>query len=204
MAEILLLSVPVFGHVKPMLAIARELVRRGHRVRWLSGAAFRQRVEGTGATFSGFVEGFDYSRSELVPARLQADRDRLSGLAKLRFDLATFFIEPCEGLCRDLLRLHRETPADMLVCDSFLMAGAWWAEKTNRPWSQLSCTVFTLPSRALAPFGLGLQLDDSWRGWIRNRLLRVLDAVGALSFPPAACRSSASGSGPPAPSPLAC
>ena len=84
MAEILLLSIPVFGHVKPMLAIAREL----------------------------------------VPARLQADRDRLSGLAKLRFDLATFFIEPCEGFCRDLLRLHREAPADMLVCDSFLMAGA--------------------------------------------------------------------------------
>lgn len=174
MAEILLLSVPVFGHVKPMLAIARELVRRGHRVRWLSGAAFRERVEGTGATFCGFVEGFDYSRSELVPVRLQAARDRLSGLAKLRFDLATFFIEPCEGFCRDLLRLHREAPADMLVCDSFLMAGAWWAEKTNRPWSQLSCTVLTLPSRALAPFGLGLQPDDSWRGWIRNRLLRVL------------------------------
>jgi MGT family glycosyltransferase len=173
-AEILLLSVPVFGHVKPMLAISRELVRRGHRVRWLAGAAFRERVEATGASFCAFVEGFDYSCQELVPDHLQADRDRLRGLAKLRFDLATFFVGPCEGFCRDLLRLHEETPADLLVCDSFLMAGAWWAERTGRPWAQLCCTVLTLPSRALAPFGLALQPDDSWRGRIRNRMLRGL------------------------------
>jgi MGT family glycosyltransferase len=197
-AEILLLSVPVFGHVKPMLAIARELVSRGHRVRWLAGTAFRERVEGTGAQFCGFQEGFDYSRPELVPDQLQADRDRLRGLARLRFDLGTFFIAPCEGFCRDLLRLHEETPADLLVCDSFLMAGAWWAERTGRPWVQLCCTVLTLPSRALAPFGLALPPDDSWRGRIRNRLLRALtrhvlfrslrsradQARQALSLPP--------------------
>ena len=174
MAEIVLLSVPVFGHVKPMLAIARELVRRGHRVRWLAGAAFRERVEGTGASFCAFVDGLDYSRPDLIPDHLQADRDRLRGLAKLRFDLATFFIGPCEGFCRDLLRLHEQTHADLLVCDSFLMAGAWWAERTGRPWVQLCRTVLTLPSRALAPFGLALQPDDSWRGRIRNRLLRGL------------------------------
>lgn len=174
MAEILLLSVPVFGHVKPMLAISRELVRRGHRVRWLAGDAFRERVEATGASFCAFVDGFDYSRRDLVPDHLQADRDRLRGLAKLRFDLATFFIGPSEGFCRDLLRLHEQTPADLLVCDSFLMAGAWWAESTGKPWAQLCCTVLTLPSRALAPFGLALQPDDSWRGRIRNRLLRAL------------------------------
>ena len=174
MAEILLLSVPVFGHVKPMLSISRELVRRGHRVRWLAGEAFRERVEGTGASFCAFVDGFDYSRRDLVPDHLQADRDRLRGLAKLRFDLATFFIGPSEGFCRDLLRLHEQAPADLLVCDSFLMAGAWWAEITGRPWAQLCCTVLTLPSRALAPFGLALQPDDSWRGRIRNRLLRAL------------------------------
>ena len=53
------------------------------------------------------------------------------------------------------------------------MAGSWWAERTGRPWVQLCCTVLTLPSRALAPFGLALQPDDSWRGRIRNRLLRA-------------------------------
>jgi len=102
-----------------MLAISRELVRRGHRVRWLAGAAFRERVEATGASFCAFVEGFDYSCQELLPDHLQADRDCLRGLAKLRFDLATFFVEPCEGFCSDLLRLHEETPAELLVCDSF-------------------------------------------------------------------------------------
>lgn len=181
-----------------MLALSRELASRGHRVRWLAGAAFRDRVEGTGAEFCAFQQGFDYSRPDLVPANLQADRDRLHGLAKLRFDLSTFFIGPSEGFCRDLIRLHQESPADLLVCDSFLMAGAWWSECTGRPWVQLCCTVLTLPSRALAPFGLALPPDDSWRGRIRNRLLRGLarnvlfrslrrradQARSALSLPP--------------------
>lgn len=198
MADILLLSVPVFGHVKPMLALARALVSRGHRVRWLAGAAFRERVEETGAAFCGFEQGLDYSCPDRVPATLQAERDRLRGLAQLRFDLGTFFIDPCEGFCRDLMRLHEESAADLLVCDSFLMAGAWWSECTGRPWVQLCCTVLTLPSRALAPFGLALPPDDSWRGRIRNRLLRTLtrtvlfrslrrradQARAALSLPP--------------------
>ena len=181
-----------------MLALSRELASRGHRVRWLAGAAFRDRVEGTGAEFCAFQQGFDYSRPDLVPANLQADRDRLHGLEKLRFDLSTFFIGPSEGFCRDLIHLHQEAPADLLVCDSFLMAGAWWSECTGRPWVQLCCTVLTLPSRALAPFGLALSPDDSWRGRIRNRLLRGLvrnvlfrslrrradQARSALSLPP--------------------
>lgn len=174
MANILLLSVPVFGHVKPMLAIARALVTRGHRVRWLAGEAFRDRVIGTGAEFCGFREGFDFSQPALVPQALRAQRDRLRGLAQLRFDLRTFFIAPSAGFCRDLLALHQDAPADLLVCDSFLMAGAWWSERTGRPWVQLCCTVLTLPSRALAPFGLALPPDDSWTGRIRNRLLRGL------------------------------
>ncbi len=174
MAEILLLSVPAFGHVKPMLPIARELVRRGHQVRWMAGEAFRKRIESTGALFCAVVEGFDYSRPELVPSQLQDHRDRLRGLAKLRFDLDTFFIAPSEGYCRDLLRLHKETPADLLICDSFLMAGAWWAERTGQPWVQLFTSVLTFPSRALAPFGFALPPDDSLWGRIRNRLLRWL------------------------------
>ena len=89
-----------------MLAISRELVRRGHRVRWLAGAAFRERVEGSGASFCAFEDGFDYSRPDLVPDHLQADRDRLRGLAKLRFDLAVLsalargFAGTCSGSMR--------------------------------------------------------------------------------------------------------
>ena len=64
MADLLLLSVPVFGHVKPMLALARALVADGHRVRWLAGESFRARVESTGAVFCAMREGFDYSLPE--------------------------------------------------------------------------------------------------------------------------------------------
>jgi MGT family glycosyltransferase len=174
MADLLLLSVPVFGHVKPMLALARALVADGHRVRWLAGESFRARVESTGAVFCAMREGFDYSLPEKVPQTLQQRRQALRGLAQLRFDLDVFFIQPSQGFCLDLLALHDEQAADLVVCDSFLMAGAWWSERTGRPWVQLCCTVLTCPSRAVAPFGLALPPDDSLLGWWRNRVLRLL------------------------------
>ena len=93
-----------------MLPIARELVRRGHRVRWLTGAAFRERVEGTGADYCAFQEGFDYSRHELVPDHLQADRDCLHGLNKLRFDLATFSSGHARGIARICSASMRRVP----------------------------------------------------------------------------------------------
>lgn len=157
-----------------MLSIARALVARGHRVRWLAGSAFRQRVEATGAEFSPIKEGFDYSNPDNVPMALQEQRRALRGLRKLRFDLETFFVLPSEGFCCDLLALHRDRPADLVVCDSFLMAGAWWSELTGHRFAQLCCTVLTIPSRALAPFGLALPPDDSLPGRLRNQVLGTL------------------------------
>ena len=41
--------IPFTGHVNPGLPIARELVARGHDVRWYSTPRFRRAIESTGA-----------------------------------------------------------------------------------------------------------------------------------------------------------
>ena len=43
--------IPAHGHTNPTIEVVRELVRRGHSVRYYSFAAFREKIEGTGAQY---------------------------------------------------------------------------------------------------------------------------------------------------------
>jgi MGT family glycosyltransferase len=48
--HILVLGIPAHGHMRPELAVTEELVRRGHRVSFLTTQAFAPAVRATGAT----------------------------------------------------------------------------------------------------------------------------------------------------------
>ena len=50
MSSIIIASVPIHGHVTPLLAVARHLVARGDRVRFITGARFGEAVDATGAS----------------------------------------------------------------------------------------------------------------------------------------------------------
>src|SRR5215217_9058833 len=49
MAHIALLNIPAYGHIMPTLAVARELVGRGHRVTFATTEQFADTVAPTGA-----------------------------------------------------------------------------------------------------------------------------------------------------------
>jgi len=44
MARILVGSIPVVGHINPLVPIVRALCARGHEVRWYTGAKYRTKV----------------------------------------------------------------------------------------------------------------------------------------------------------------
>ncbi|MFI1016096.1 macrolide family glycosyltransferase [Streptomyces sp. NPDC020965] len=48
--HILVLNIPAQGHMRPALAVTEQLVRRGHRVSFLTSAGFEPAVKATGAT----------------------------------------------------------------------------------------------------------------------------------------------------------
>jgi UDP:flavonoid glycosyltransferase YjiC (YdhE family) len=60
MSRILVATVPVIGHIAPLLPLARGLIARGHEVRWYSGRKYVSRIEATGARVVGFVRAPDY------------------------------------------------------------------------------------------------------------------------------------------------
>ncbi|MFG2678569.1 nucleotide disphospho-sugar-binding domain-containing protein [Streptomyces sp. NPDC048392] len=58
MAHIALMSVPLHGHVNPLLGVAAELVAHGHRVTFATGRGFTTLIEETGATAVGYDSTF--------------------------------------------------------------------------------------------------------------------------------------------------
>ena len=49
MLSIIIATVPIHGHVTPLLAVAEYFAERGDRVRFITGARFAGVVEATGA-----------------------------------------------------------------------------------------------------------------------------------------------------------
>ncbi len=54
MAKYIFLNMPGWGHVNPTLAVAQELVKRGHDVSYYLTEEFRETVEATGAVFQPY------------------------------------------------------------------------------------------------------------------------------------------------------
>ena len=48
MSRIVFFSIPAYGHTNPTVEVVRQLVRRGHRVRYYSFEEFRAKLEGAG------------------------------------------------------------------------------------------------------------------------------------------------------------
>ena len=82
MSSIIIATVPIHGHVTPLLAVARHLVERGDRVRFLTGSRFARVVEASGA--------------EHVPLPADADfDDRRGSAARHSWRICAFPVEPC-------------------------------------------------------------------------------------------------------------
>ncbi|MGD1858991.1 MAG: glycosyltransferase [Leptolyngbyaceae cyanobacterium] len=174
MAKFLVATIPVVGHVVPMLSVVEGLVKAGHEVWWYTGQLFEARVQASGARFVAMQQGLDYSILENVPAAISAERASLKGLAQLKFDLKVFFVKAAVGNAQDLLEVLQDFSADVILSDSFFIAAAWINELKGIPWAQLGISVLTLPSANTAPFGLGLKPSASLIGKLRNRSLHSL------------------------------
>ena len=100
MSRILVASVPVIGHINPLVPIVRALCGRGHEVRWYTGGKYRSKVEATGARYVGMTAGRDYDDAQVE--REFPGRVPLSGIAKLKFDMKHVFIDNGPGQLHDI------------------------------------------------------------------------------------------------------
>jgi MGT family glycosyltransferase len=171
MSRFLFAVFPATGHINPGLPIARELVARGHSVRWYSTPRFRRAIEATGAVWVPFKEAIPVDEAgmeDLFPNRPKG------GIKQLQYDVSHIFVGIIPGALHDLEEELAQHPADVLVSDNTFGVCKLIHERKNIPWAVFGITTLSMPSRDTAPFGLALEPSSTPLGRLRNRALNWL------------------------------
>ena len=175
MTSTIIASVPIHGHVTPLLAVARHLVARGDRVRFITGARFADAVTATGATHVPLPAAADFDDREDLHERFP-ERAALKRTKALAFDIEHLFIRPARPQHDAVMTAHAAEPADAVLADPAFAGGALMLghRRTNRPAVVVGGVLpLTLASADTAPYGLGLP-PAKWFNRTRNKALTML------------------------------
>ncbi len=157
MPSIAIASVPVHGHVTPLLAVAEKFVQRGDDVRFVTGARFADKVAATGATHVPLPAESDFDDRHLLGSF--PERARLKGAGAIAFDIEHIFVRPAKGQYDAIVAAFAAKPADVLLVDPGFVGAALLLEhpRAVRP-AVVMCGVLPLgvESHDTAPFGMGL------------------------------------------------
>ncbi|WP_377643505.1 glycosyltransferase [Oryzobacter terrae] len=176
MRSVIIGTVPIHGHVMPLLAVARYLAERGDRVRFVTGARFAAAVEATGAAHVPLPAESDYDDRQdwdLIFPR----RGELTGAKAIAHDIEHVFVRPGRGQYDAVMGTHAEEPADVVLTDPAFAGGAFLLGHPPgaRP-PVVVCGVLPLmiASRDTAPYGTGMAPLAGPLGRVRNGVLAAV------------------------------
>jgi UDP:flavonoid glycosyltransferase YjiC (YdhE family) len=149
--RIIVATVPLTGHVNPMLLVVRALVARGHQVIWYAAKKFAPAIEAAGARFAPMRAAHDWDDADVEQA-LPALRGT-RGLTRVKLQLREMFIAPMAAQLRDLEELLGEQAPAVILADQAHLGAALLSEKHGLPWTGLGISALVIPSVDTAPFG---------------------------------------------------
>jgi len=128
--RIMWFCIPAYGHTNPTVEFVRELVRRGHEIRYYSFEAFRSRIEAAGAAF--------VPCDRFLPPLTEAGRRRLKKVSTTEMSVQSFRTTANMDamLDRDIAAFR----PDLVVSDSACFWGKLAAMKHRLP---LVCSTTT-------------------------------------------------------------
>ena len=124
MTRFLFVVPPLVGHTNPLLGVAGELTRRGHRVAWAGYGDLIRRLAGADAE----VHETRMPDSDLVRP------PKLTGPAAFRFLWEDFFAPLAGLMAPGVDAAVREFGPDVIVADQHAVAGALVAERHGIPY----------------------------------------------------------------------
>ena len=161
--------IPAYGHTNPSIEVVRELVRRGHEVRYYSFDEFRAKIEDTGAAF--------VRCDEFLPPIDAASERRLHKVSTTEMSVRSFQTTALMD-ATVAADVERYSP-DLVVSDSACFWGKLFCQKHHLP-LVISTTTFAF-NRYSAQYmkSSASELADMVFGLPRvNRELRKLRGLG--------------------------
>lgn len=131
MARIVILSVPAYGHLNPVLPITRELVRRGHSVTVFNEQSFEPLIRATGADFAAYppvIHLEDFSRT-------LKDGDMVAWIEMIFGATGTLLGSTYAKL--------KDNPPDLIAFDGVALWGEMLAKKLRLPSVSISTTFLS-------------------------------------------------------------
>jgi MGT family glycosyltransferase len=172
MTRILITTLPIEGHVRPVLPVATRLIEQGHDVVWYTGRKFQLLVTRSGARFIPINMNLDFDDSTVdVLHDMKDKKPGLNGLKKIIGDL---FVSPVPQYVKDLTPIMDDLDPDVIVAEQVFMASPLMAVKRGIPKVIISTGPLSITSIDTAPFGAGLPPSSSSVGRLRNRALAWL------------------------------
>ena len=178
MSSIMIATVPIHGHVTPLLAVAQHFVERGDRVRFLTGSRFAGVVEATGAEHVPLPAEADFDDrrdwDEIFP-----ERAGLKGAKAIAFDIEHIFVRPGRPQHDAVMATHASEPADAVLTDPAFAGGAFLLGHpvgVRPPLIMCGVVPLTISSRDTAPYGMGITPLPGPIGRLRNAVLAGLTA----------------------------
>jgi MGT family glycosyltransferase len=155
--KILIASTPATGHLNPLLAITRILLAEGHEITFLTGSAFRARIESSGAKFVSLQGSADFDAQNLLSVVPEL-KDIPPGLEWFRVAIL-HLLDRVPAQHQSLLQAVQECQADVIVGDGlfFGVLPMLLGSRSKRPPIVLCGTSFLhLAREDGAPNFLGL------------------------------------------------
>ena len=170
MTRVLFTTMPMAGHLRPGLPMARELIAAGHEVAWYTGAKYAPLITKVGAEV--FLMGpeldFDDARVDEV---VEQEPGRKPGLRALKKAILDLFIAPIPAWVAEIDEVIDTFRPDVVVAEQGFMAGPIAAERRRIPRVVFNVSPLGISSVDAAPFGTGLLPSSSTLGRLRNRSL---------------------------------
>lgn len=161
--------IPAYGHTNPTIEVVRELVRRGHEIRYYSFEEFREKIEDTGAAFIPI--------DRMLPPLDEGSEKRLKRVSATEMSVQSF--EITARLDPMLTKELADFRPDGIVSDSACFWGKLTAVKHSLP---LVCSTTTFAfNRCSAKYmkQSAAELADMIFGLPRvNRAMRRLRPLG--------------------------
>jgi UDP:flavonoid glycosyltransferase YjiC (YdhE family) len=177
---VLMCSTPIYGHLMPIRAIAKELIARGYEITFVTGSAYRKIIEEIGATFIPLSGYADFTEAE-IETRWPVRKTLTPGPEQLTYDMEHVFVRAIpsqhEAQQAALKILNETNPGRpiVLVSEAVYLGSipGMLGAPGLRPTASLAIGVIpmTLNSIDCAPFGPGLPPDSSPEGRERNKAM---------------------------------